>query len=140
MVHSINFLNCLGLAVLSLQQVLKVHEDQSLRIRGSSHLSVECLICFFFWSGSLQHHVTFTCALFNLTCKVSVSFSSIPFIGLHAFQVCSHIKDSLSSQPNLPKEPVSHHCSTPVMGDIPPHLGDPKIIALQLSSDFSLKI
>ncbi|KAK4832374.1 hypothetical protein QYF61_022229 [Mycteria americana] len=63
---------------------------------------------------------------------------------LHALQLVIDIEGdtpSLSPLPVLPRDPVSFHSNTPVIGAIPPHLRDAnKIIALQLDSTWHILV
>lgn len=105
--NTLQCLDCLCLAVLSLQPMLGVveapHEDQGLRTWGCFHLFVQGLIELLFlvrWPmAGTQYNITFTCPLLNPNPYVLISLLIHP-TELHTHHLPSHIMENSPSSPH----------------------------------------
>lgn len=110
------------------------HEEQGLVTQGCCQLSVETLVHLFCLVWQLVADTS--CSVSHtsvLSCKLSAGSSSIPrqssvHSSCSAVEVNPHLLSFSSSLPVLPKEPVSHHCSTPNVSAILSCLHDPRKI------------
>ena len=115
------------------------HEDEGLRPWGCSYLPIEGLVRLVLLVGwpvaDPDYNVTSPCPAFNPDPQALSQFLIHPQAELHALQLVIDTEDNIPSLPRLPvlpKEPVSFHSNTLIIGAIPAGLHDTnEITALQ---------